>query len=132
MNPLRLIRCNAIAFGVGLASFAAVASVQLPGTFRYPIPGAIVAAVLYFAAPLFAVSALTLWRRRPAPLYLHLLFSVAWWAFLGYLWVRKPWAYYGALPWETVARMWLPMLPPIVFAGAILWVTSSRIRNDAV
>ncbi len=132
MRLLNLILCNVTALIVGLASFAVVAALRFPGMLAYPISAATLAALVYFSGPLVSASALALWRRQPPPLYIHVLLSLGWWAFLVCPWAVKPWHYYGAFPWKGVAQVWLPVLPSIVLASGAFWMASPRVGNEAV
>ena len=117
----KLILCNAVAVAAALTSYAIVGLVQFPGIFRHPIAAAAIACVVYFSPPLLVASAIAMWRRHAAPLSIHVLLSILWWALLVYPWARKPWAYYGEFPWQGIVRLWLPILPPIVIAGVGFW-----------
>ena len=130
MPLLKLLSCNVTASIAGLASLAIVAALWFPGMLADPISTAVLAMLMYFSGPLIGASALALWRRRSLPLYVHMVLALGWWAFLATPWVLKPWHYYGTFPWNGVARVWLPVLPPILIASAGFWIASPRVDSE--
>lgn len=130
MRLLKVILCNVVALVAGLAVLAVVEAVWFPGMLADPIATATLATLMYFSGPLIGASTLSLWRRQPPSLYVHVMLALGWWAFLASPWVLKPWHYHGRFPWKGVAEVWLPVLPPILLASAAFWIVAPRVDNE--